>query len=69
MNATDMTYCVQCTDKTSGRVGDFLFNDSAPFIAVSPVFSDLVELFTYMRENGLATQGYGFKVYSTVVRK
>lgn len=46
-----MQHCMQCTDRDSGKVGDFLHNGD--YRAVSPVFPDLLELFRYMRQEGL----------------
>lgn len=45
-------YAVQCTDKTSGKIGCFIYDDSAKFVAISPVCVDLVELFAWMRAHG-----------------
>lgn len=46
-------YCVQCTDKKSGKVGDFAFHSSRPFEALSPVFTSLADFYPWMRSAGL----------------
>ena len=46
---------IQCTEKTSGKVGTFVGADN---VAISPVFDDIVELFTWMRDNGWVDASY-----------
>lgn len=46
-----MQHCIQCVDRISGQVGDFLHHGDLH--AVSPVFDDLQQLFAYMRANRL----------------
>lgn len=46
-----MQLCIQCTDRDSGQIGDFLHEGD--FRATTPVFSGLVDLFAHMRENRL----------------
>ena len=41
-------YCIQCVDKLSGKLGCFVFADNS-FEAISPVFSDLMGLFIWMK--------------------
>ena len=41
--------CMQCTDKTSGKVGDFIHEGD--FIAISPVFDNYAQLINWMKEN------------------
>lgn len=53
-------YCIQCTDKTTGTVGSFAYHTDEPFVAVSPVFSDLGLLYGWFSENGLKTTGKSF---------
>jgi len=45
-----MKYCIQCTDLTTQKVGDFIHYGD--FRAVSPVFNDCSSLFSWMRNNG-----------------
>jgi len=57
----ELRYCIQCTDKSTGKVGDFLYKTSDPFSAVSPIFSDVGKLFRHMHTIGLTT-GLNFTV-------
>jgi hypothetical protein len=41
---------IQCTDKTTGTTGTFLFTDD--MVAISPVLPGCVELFAWAKENG-----------------
>lgn len=50
---SSLRYCIQCRDKASGTVADFIYDESAPFVAVSPLFYDLQTLFRYMHARGL----------------
>lgn len=52
------SYCCQCTDRTSGKIGDFVFSDHKPFEAISPVFDDLGGLFIWMNQNGFKPWHY-----------
>jgi hypothetical protein len=45
-------YCIQCVDSKSGEVGDFVFVDDDPKVAVSPVFNHLDQLYGWMKSNG-----------------
>jgi hypothetical protein len=40
---------IQCIDKATNRKGTFFFDDSEPFVATSPVFNSLVELYNWER--------------------
>ncbi len=43
---------IQCTDATTGKVGDFLCEKTkAGLVAVSPVFSSLPELFDWLNDS------------------
>jgi len=43
---------IQCTDATTGKVGDFLYEKTeAGLVAVSPVFDNLPDLFDWLRES------------------
>lgn len=46
----DYFHCMQCTDRATGKVGDFIH--AGDFIAISPVFDGVVELVAWMRANG-----------------
>jgi len=46
-------FCMQCTDKTSGKVGDFAYHTDNPFVALSPVFPDFVQFLDWLKENNL----------------
>jgi hypothetical protein len=41
------TYCIQCKDKLSGKIGSFYFDISKPFEAESPVFDNLTDMFLW----------------------
>jgi hypothetical protein len=43
---------IQCTDKTSGKTGTFLFQNDMQ--AISPVMPGCVELFAWTKSNGWA---------------
>jgi hypothetical protein len=46
---------IQCTDATTGKVGDFLCESTeAGLVAVSPVFSSLPELFSWLNDSRFA---------------
>ncbi len=57
-----LQYCIQCTDRLSGKVGNFVFPTSKPFEAISPVFDNLAELYTWIHEQGYRTHDGGFAV-------
>jgi len=42
-------YCIQCKDKRTGKIGDFVHNGD--FYSVSPVFDSLMDLFAWAKEN------------------
>lgn len=52
---TDLRWCIQCTDKNSMTVGSYVYHKLAPMQAVSPVFTDLIGLFTWMKQQGYTT--------------
>lgn len=52
---TDLRWCIQCTDRDSMIVGSYVYHKLAPGRAVSPVFSDLIGLFTWMKRQGYTT--------------
>jgi hypothetical protein len=45
-----LSMCIQCRDRISNRIGDFIHKGD--FIAISPVFQNLVSLFTWMKVHG-----------------
>lgn len=47
-----MVHCIQCKDMHTGKIGSFIYSNDKPFYATSPVFSDLVGLYTWMIQNG-----------------
>lgn len=57
-------YCVQCTDKTTGKVGDFVYSDKNPFCSISPVFNSLCELFSWMLVNNFKPKEYDDRGYN-----
>lgn len=51
------TYTIQCQDEESGKTGCFVFNrlhfmETGKFIAQSPVFDSVADLFKWDRMNG-----------------
>lgn len=56
-----LNYAIQCTDTVSGKKGSFGFNSEEylsadrplQFIARTPVFPGLVELFAWSKENSV----------------
>ncbi len=72
MTINSIRYCVQCTDKDSGKVGDFIVNEIAysqgkGFYAISPIFTNLVELFQYAKQLGYTE--HSFAAPFTISRK
>ena len=57
-----MNYTIQCKDIISGRTGCFGFstkqylsaNEKCCFIALTPVFDNLVELFAHAKANNIS---------------
>lgn len=49
---TVAAYCVQCTERTTGVVGDFVYHPSNPMVAISPIFQSLADLYPWMAKNG-----------------
>ena len=46
-------YCIQCTDKNTGKIGDFVAERKEDgFYAISPVFDNLLDFFWWARDNG-----------------
>lgn len=43
-------HCIQCTDRATQKIGDFIH--AGDFVAISPVFDGLPDLFLWMRKNG-----------------
>lgn len=52
------SYCVQCVDKTSGKVGCFAFSEDNRFVAISPVFGDLVAFYEWLNTSEFKAQSY-----------
>jgi hypothetical protein len=44
--------CIQCADQHSMEIGSFLAETESTHFAISPVFSSLIELFAWCKENG-----------------
>lgn len=44
--------CIQCVDQHSKEIGSFLSKTGTEHFSISPVFSSLVELFAWCKENG-----------------
>ena len=43
-------HSIQCRDRTTGKTGDFVHNGN--FIAISPIFDSLIQLYSWMRHHG-----------------
>ena len=52
---TTKRFCIQCTDSTSMTIGSYVYEESAPFMAISPVFEDCIGLFKWMRDHNYRT--------------
>jgi hypothetical protein len=63
MTTGSLCYCIQCTDRSSGKVGCFVFHSSNPYVAVSPVFDGLQGLYGWMAARGFESVPYsGFSI-------
>jgi hypothetical protein len=51
-------YAMQCTDRNSGSRGTFMYEESKPFYAVSPVFPSAADLFDWIHAQGYVTEGF-----------
>ena len=57
-----MNYTIQCKDTISGKTGCFGFstkkylsaNEKLQFIALTPIFDNLIDLFAYAKTNNIA---------------
>ena len=54
-----LTYCIQCTEKITGKVGDFVYHEDNPRVAISPVFTDPVEFHNWLRQRGMSVGRLG----------
>lgn len=59
-------YCIQCTDRLSGKVGDFAYHTDKPFEAISPVFSELWGLFDWLKQHSLKISRSGYDLEELV---
>jgi hypothetical protein len=65
---TNKSFCIQCTDIVSGKLGSFIYENNKPFHAISPVFPDCMGLFAYMHNQKLTTGLLAdFKVYENEI--
>ena len=55
-----MQYCIQCEDKKSGQVGNFLHHGD--LLAISPIFSSLTDFFRYLKSEGLMVGSKQFDI-------
>lgn len=56
MNTETLTACMQCQDRSSGQVGDFIHRGDK--IAMSPVFDNWAELYHWMNQHGYILNEY-----------
>ena len=52
---TTKRFCIQCRDFDSDTIGSFVYEQSNPFRAVSPVFESCFNLFQWMNRHGWST--------------
>ena len=52
MSDNVLCLAIQCKDEKSGNTGSFVFSPNNPGFAVSPVFSSLIGLFSWLSNNG-----------------
>jgi hypothetical protein len=55
-------YCIQCTDRVSGKVGDFVYPTGKPFEAISPVFDNVADLYAWIAAQGWETYPGTFNI-------
>ncbi len=55
-------YCIQCRDRISGKVGDFVYPTSKPFEAISPVFDNVADLYAWIAAQGWETYEGTFNI-------
>lgn len=53
-NGMRYAYCIECRDET-GKLGSFAFETHAPKVAISPIFSDLLDLYLWFNKNNWTT--------------
>lgn len=58
-----LAHCIQCKDRVSGKIGSFIYSNDKPFEAVSPVFVDLVGLYSWMNQNGYRSSPVDLRVF------
>lgn len=56
----ELEYCIQCKDKKTGRIGDFMHNGD--FTAISPVFDNLIDFFNWCDENNYVPNTWDLSV-------
>ena len=52
----ELYYCIQCVDRKTGYIGDFIHNGDK--VAISPVFDNLVQLYKWATDNGYRLRDY-----------
>ncbi len=60
----EFSYCVQCKDLLSGKIGDFVFSDDKPFEAISPIYDSLIYLYPWIEKNGFKHEYYKDSKYT-----
>ena len=48
--------CIQCRDHVSGKIGDFIHQGD--FNAISPVFTNILDMLRWMKTNGYEEQPF-----------
>jgi hypothetical protein len=62
-------YCIQCKDKISSHNGCFVFEENKKFEAISPVFSDVFNLFLWMKNKYVTNEWDGDKYIPFRIKK
>ncbi len=44
-------YCIQCVDLSTGKTGDFAYDPSKGHYAITPVFDDLGEFYSWCKQH------------------
>ena len=58
MKSDKIFYCIQCQDRLSGKIGSFVYKEEKKFHAISPVFTSLAGLFSWMKTHGFKVKEF-----------
>ena len=71
MEKTHLEYCIQCTDKRTGKVGSFIFKENEHLSSIGDAWfwPDCYEMFKFMGCNGFDIKGGAdFHLYRSAER-